>query len=334
MEDIKQYIESGVLELYILDSLSPEEKLEVEGMAAKYPFVQKELDEIAETMELFAEQHAIEPHEGLRATVLNQLVGNNTTGPVSATRPDTLSDKKVVPLKPVHLNHFYKYAFAASIALLLVSLAALFNTYNRLQQSRSQLLGLQLQNQKFANQVNFQENQLNQYRNANQPTSNIPVATDSIIRERGNTNELVALKTALNRSKSKIAVLELESKNREREANIFYDPDSRFIKLKGNGSNAGSALLIAWNPEKNKLYINKKNSGLAKNDKNHQYQLWAIRKLKPISLGVFDIDKKDSMIQSMLSIDKAAAFAVTLEPRGGSKKPTLTKMMAMSISHK
>ncbi|RYE18361.1 MAG: anti-sigma factor [Sphingobacteriaceae bacterium] len=93
-------------------------------------------------------------------------------------------------------------------------------------------------------------------------------------------------------------------------------------------------MLIAWNPEKNKLYINKKGSGLAVNDKDHQYQLWAIRKLKPVSLGVFDIGQKDSIIQSMMSIDKAAAFAVTLEPRGGSEKPTLKQMVAMSISHK
>ena len=46
VEDIKAYIESGILELYVLGDISTEEKLQVETMAAKHPAIKAELDEI------------------------------------------------------------------------------------------------------------------------------------------------------------------------------------------------------------------------------------------------------------------------------------------------
>ncbi|MGI4804361.1 MAG: anti-sigma factor [Janthinobacterium lividum] len=337
MEDIKQYIESGILELYVLDNLTPQERREVEAYAAIHPAIKHELNDISRTMELFADHNAIEPRESLREIVINQLINSNSKNNLFLKKDFSSDDHQIISLKTVNQTPFYKYAFAASVALLLVSLIALFNTYNRLNDFKQQLVSLQLQNQKFANQVRFQESQLNQLQqSSNHIAIQNPVLKDSIVvREKGNSGELMALENALKRSKTRILALEAENKNIDKAESVFYDPDSRFIKLKQlSGDKSGSALLIAWNPDKNKLYINKKGSGLAANDKDHQYQLWAIRKLKPVSLGVFDIGEKDSVIQSMTSIDKAAAFAVTLEPRGGSEKPTLKQMVAMSISHK
>jgi hypothetical protein len=261
VEDIKQYIESGILELYVLNDLTPAEKLEV----------QKEIEEISETMELLAEEHAIEPREELRAIVLNQLLTNDTNKTVADSKPVDEEEKKIIPLKTASTTQFYKYAFAASIALLLVSLISLFNIYNRLQDSRQQLVALQAQNQKFANQVKFQE----------------------------------------------------------KELNFVADTSSRVLKLKGMPFSPASKLLIAWNPKKKQLLINKKASALPENDSNHQYQLWAIVQAKPVSLGVFDVSRTDSVMESMPSVNNASAFAVTLEPRGGSKEPTMKQMMVM-----
>ncbi|MGI4020135.1 MAG: anti-sigma factor [Janthinobacterium lividum] len=334
MEDIKQYIESGILELYVLDDLTPEEKLEVERMAVTYPIIQKELDEISDTIEFLAEQHAVEPRENLRSTVLNQLFTNDTTKTAFIQQPTDITDKNIIPLKPVQTNQFYKYAFAASIALLLVSLASLFNIYNHLQESRQQLVALQAQNQKFANQVNFQENQLDRYKQ--QLSGSVlqnPVLIDSItVNDNANSKQLIAVQNELRLSKKRILDLQLQNNNAEKEIYAFSDPDTRFIKLKGTKDS--SVLLVTWNPEKKKLWINKKASTLPENDQEHQYQLWAIRKLKPISLGVFDVRKTDSIMEKMSSIDRASAFAVTLEPRGGSEKPTLKQMVAMGITHK
>ena len=343
MEDIKLYIESGILELYVLGDLTPAERLEVEDMAKNHPEIQKELNDISVTMEQFAVENEIEPPEYLRAEILGQL---DFTHVNPAYPKNAITEKKVVQLQPARQTNFYKYAFAASIALFLVSLIALFNTYNRLQESRQQLVSLQLQNQSIANRVNYQENQLNQYKQqlGNKGTTLVPGA-DSVQISGNNSQQLIALQqqnqnfskrlalqaSELKHSKNQLAVLESQS---NKVVAIFSDPDSRFIKLKGMPYSPSSALMIAWNPDKKQLWINKKASTLPENDRNHQYQLWAIRKLKPISLGVFDIRKTDSIMEKMSSIDHATAFAVTLEPRGGSEKPTMKQMMVMGITHK
>lgn len=333
MEDIKQYIESGILELYVLNDLTPEEKLDVERMAVTYPTIKQELIEISETMELFAEQNAIEPRGDLRESVINQLINDHKIGDDSIRPSNNLSNKKIVPIQPVRQIAFYKYAFAASVALLLVSLIALFNTYNRLQQSQQQLVSLQSQNQKFANQVNFQESQINQYKQQlGEPALQKPAFADTVVIKANEPRQMLALQTELRKSRKKLLALELQNNNHEKELNTFSDPNTRFIKLKGVKDS--SSMLITWNPEKKQLWINKKASVLPVNDKGHQYQLWAIRKLKPISLGVFDVRKADSIMERMSSIDRATAFAVTLEPRGGSGKPTLKQMVVMGITHK
>ncbi|WP_295655053.1 hypothetical protein [uncultured Mucilaginibacter sp.] len=76
MEDIRAYIETGILELYVLGDISPEEKLQVEGMAEKYPEIKAEIAEIEKALEAYALQNAVEPSNQLREQVLNSL----TTG--------------------------------------------------------------------------------------------------------------------------------------------------------------------------------------------------------------------------------------------------------------
>jgi len=77
--------------------------------------------------------------------------------------------------------------------------------------------------------------------------------------------------------------------------------------------------------------VNLYNAKLPATDKNHQYQLWAIASGKPVDLGVFDNTETDSAnIKAMKSIGVAQAFAVTIEPRGGSVNPTMDQMVAIA----
>jgi mannose-6-phosphate isomerase-like protein (cupin superfamily) len=61
MNAIADYIESGVLELYVLGHTTAEESLEVERMAAAHGEVRRELDSIQEAMEAYALAHAVPP---------------------------------------------------------------------------------------------------------------------------------------------------------------------------------------------------------------------------------------------------------------------------------
>ena len=51
-----------------------------------------------------------------------------------------------------------------------------------------------------------------------------------------------------------------------------------------------------------------------------QYQLWALMDGQPIDLGVFV--REERLLIKMKNVQHAQAFAITLEPRGGSATPT------------
>ena len=74
MEDVKAYIETGILELYVLGDLSQDEKNQVEEMASKHPQIKAEIAEIEWSLEAYAAANAVEPPDELRSKVLNSLV--------------------------------------------------------------------------------------------------------------------------------------------------------------------------------------------------------------------------------------------------------------------
>ena len=61
MDDVKQFIESGILELYVLEQTSTFERQEVERMAAAHEAVRREIDEISLALLGYAQKNAVEP---------------------------------------------------------------------------------------------------------------------------------------------------------------------------------------------------------------------------------------------------------------------------------
>jgi hypothetical protein len=53
--NIQAYIESGILEEYVLGTVSPQEKQEVECMASIYPEIQQELQILETALEKYAQ---------------------------------------------------------------------------------------------------------------------------------------------------------------------------------------------------------------------------------------------------------------------------------------
>lgn len=270
MEDIKAYIESGILELYVLGDLSPDERLQVEDMASKHPAIKAELVEIEESMELYARENAIEPSEELRHKVLNSLVTNLADDRIfSDGKPPK---NNVVQLSAPKQNNIYKYAFAACLVLLLASIAVLINVYNKLQNANTQLIAMNNRNAEYAKTVNFMDDELG----------------------------------------------------------VYQDTTFKMVKLKGTPKHVSASMMVAFSPVKKKVMISMAKLALPKNDQTHQYQLWALVGGKPVSLGVFDKTAADtSAMKEMDSIGTAQAFAVTLEPRGGSINPTMDQMMVI-----
>lgn len=120
--DINSYIASGILESYVLGSTSPEETVEVEQMAIKYPEVKAELRSIEDALESYAFNHAEAPPAHLKSQIWNTLVAdtNTTETVVKETKViDFNSGEDVEPMFEKSSGFFSNYIrIAASVALL------------------------------------------------------------------------------------------------------------------------------------------------------------------------------------------------------------------------
>jgi anti-sigma-K factor RskA len=149
VEQAKAYIESGILELYVLGQLNGQEVNEVEAMASKYPEVLQEIRAIEIAMERYALSNAIEPRPGLDVKITDQL--NRSFKVTALPHQDLPAIEKRASTKIRNLV----FALAACITLLLVATVALISANSRLSEARQQLSALNLQNRKFTATVGF-----------------------------------------------------------------------------------------------------------------------------------------------------------------------------------
>ena len=123
--DIKQYIESGILESYVLGSASSQEVREVECISSIYPEIKTELNSIQEGMEKYVRSIAVTPPPEVKAKLMNAL--NNSPKLKAVPLQEEKLEKEDVIRLPKQ-NNFYKYGMAASILLLI----GLFTYQNKL----------------------------------------------------------------------------------------------------------------------------------------------------------------------------------------------------------
>lgn len=61
-----------------------------------------------------------------------------------------------------------------------------------------------------------------------------------------------------------------------------------------------------------------------------QYQLWALLNGRPIDLGMIEV-KQQRLLYRMKNVQNAQAFAITLEPKGGSDQPTAAPIAVSNL---
>ncbi|MBT8236598.1 MAG: anti-sigma factor [Bacteroidia bacterium] len=92
-EKIRIFLDTDLLEKYLLGTTTQEEALQVERYIAMYPEVRRTFDELQGNLEAFAKMHALTPPEGLKAKIL-----------------------AVIRAQDAGKRRFRRYAIAASIA--------------------------------------------------------------------------------------------------------------------------------------------------------------------------------------------------------------------------
>lgn len=66
MKNIAEYMQSGILESYVMGTTDTQETAEVEEMAAAFEEIRKEIDEISDAIEHYGMENAIEPNETIK----------------------------------------------------------------------------------------------------------------------------------------------------------------------------------------------------------------------------------------------------------------------------
>ena len=114
-------IESGYIELYVMNALPLEESIQLERMAASYPEVRAEIEKVEATLHALAQKQAITPRSSLKAEILENL-GHEISIPNSSNALHE-SGTSPTPVKTsLHFAQFLPYM----LALLLGTMALYF----------------------------------------------------------------------------------------------------------------------------------------------------------------------------------------------------------------
>jgi anti-sigma-K factor RskA len=107
---------------------------------------------------------------------------------------------------------------------------------------------------------------------------------------------------------------------------VLSDPNVTVVNMVGTQVAPKSSANIYWDSTSSNVFLVVKN--MPKLPTDQQYQLWALIDGKPKDLGVFDATD-EKVILKMKNTQKAQAFAITIEKKGGSPSPDLKKMQSM-----
>lgn len=114
----------------------------------------------------------------------------------------------------------------------------------------------------------------------------------------------------------------------KQDAEILQQPGMKMAELKGTANASQPMVTVYWDATATKdVYLLINNLPQPASDK--QYQLWALLNGEPIDLGMVEVRQK-RLLYRMKNVQNAQAFAITLEPKGGSEKPT---MPPVAVSH-
>ena len=299
--NVSEYIASGILEVYVLGELPASEATEVEDMAARYPEIRQEIVQIQNTYEALANELPVSPRPALKDEIMNRLVGKEeatsdaSETPPSAEEPTAKTSPSGEAVRSTsHTEEVSPRSSAASApsgkhrSMLPFKLGIAASVVVALLSMAAALY--------FRTQWKETEQELDQVVAQNQEIASQYESTSQ------------------------------RAQQLENDLSIVESPDFQQIALAGTDLSPESSAKVYWNRTSSQVYLNAGNLPAPPNDK--QYQLWAIVDGQPVSAGVFDLtaDGRSPLQAMSSSIQNAGAFAITLEPRGGSESPTLEAM--------
>ena len=131
--DIKAYIESGIIESYVMQLTSPEETADVASMMSAYPEIAKAVSDFEISLEQHLLANSVAPSPAVKQAIWNEL----NTDFLSVTKEEPAFTRAVVR-RPAT----WKYLAATSLVVLLSSVALNIYYYSKYANARREYNGL------------------------------------------------------------------------------------------------------------------------------------------------------------------------------------------------
>ncbi len=131
----------------------------------------------------------------------------------------------------------------------------------------------------------------------------------------------------LNVALQQCEILNQNQQRTDREIAILRENGNSSILLVDPKEQTDLQAVVYFNPVSQKSYLDPFQLPEPINGK--QYQLWALIDSQPTDMGVFDLPTDGQFLVEVPYIADADAFAITLEPEGGSVSPTLEEMQVL-----
>lgn len=298
--DIEAYISSGILELYAAGVLPPEEMKEVEEMVAAHPKLAEELDAIQQALVRYA---GTQSKLTLKEETFDKILDRIHSEPqpvVTAPAPEA----KTVNIKKEKQKEKIVERERGS-----ETRENLKDTEEKTSGGGGRVFLIAASFILLALSVALNAYLYNQWQ--------------------GTKSELTAMQTENNRMAHEFSTTKTMYADAQQKLNVFTDPQYKTVMMKGiPAMSPQSEAMVYWNPAKKAVYLNIHN--LPAPPAGKQYQLWALDSAgKPMDAGMLAVNAKPAELHPMKDISGATAFAITLEPMGGSVSPTLDQMYVM-----
>ena len=165
--NIQQYIESGIVESYLLGLCSEREARTLESLLPEYPQLQVAMTEAEQTLEIYANQYALAPTATTKVNIFAAIEKLEQEEEKKASKKSTPPQHPTVVQM---LPNWYRYfpAVAASL-LLMLGMSAYYVSYYYLQYQKAnkEVVALQSEKQTLVDVSTKRDNQLRVVRQAN-----------------------------------------------------------------------------------------------------------------------------------------------------------------------
>lgn len=280
--DSRQFIESGALETYAMGLATEQEAKLVAEMVARYPEVKAELAAIESSLENFDQKNAVAPPAHLKAEILSKISGSSAR---SASVTSSVVGKKETGGKVVSLNGSSNGAAKQNNFYKYAAAVAMLLFVGTAWYALSLRMDVEVKEQQIASLTNDLDLQKANFN-----------AMDTLISELSDKN--LTLLT---------------------EVNLLKKPGMKSVELKGMEVAPAAKAMAYANASTGEVYLEIMNLPAAPD--GMQYQFWGIVDSKPVNAGMIPLDGDTSGIHPMTTVPNAVAYAISLEPKGGSQQP-------------